>query len=100
VSDRLYAAANRGGYISLAAPGVDVLTPALRHGHALQSGTSFAAAHVAGIIALMIERNSRLSTDQVRRMLIKAAKDLGPPGRDKAFGAGRANAFRSLTLVR
>ncbi|MGI9414856.1 MAG: S8 family peptidase [Hyphomicrobiales bacterium] len=99
-ADRLYGSANRGGYIAVAAPGVDILAPALGHGHALKSGTSFAAAHVSGIIALMIERNSRLTSKQVRRTLARAARDLGPPGRDNQFGAGRADAFKSLALIR
>ena len=52
--DELYARANRGRYIAIAAPGVDVLAPACGNGHDLQSGTSFAAAHVSGVLALLI----------------------------------------------
>ena len=100
VADRLYASANRGGYISVAAPGVDILAPALGHGHALRSGTSFAAAHISGIIALMIERNSALTAKQARRALMTAARDLGRPGHDRKFGAGRVDAFRALARIR
>ena len=100
VADRLYASANRGRYISVAAPGVDILAPALGHGHALRSGTSFAAAHISGIIALMIERNSGLTAKQARRALMTAARDLGRPGHDKKFGAGRVDAFKALARIR
>ena len=99
VADRLYASANRGGYISVAAPGVDILAPALGNGHALRSGTSFAAAHISGIIALMIERNSRLTASQARRALMAAARDLGRPGHDRKFGAGRVDAFKTLARI-
>ena len=99
VADRLYASANHGGYIAVAAPGVDILAPSLNHAHQLQTGTSFAAAHVSGIVALMIERDPALSVEAVRQALMKAAGDLGAPGRDNRFGAGRADAFRSLGLV-
>ena len=99
VADRLYASANRGSYIAVAAPGVDILTPGLDHAHQLQTGTSFAAAHVSGIVALLLDRNPELSGEQVRRALTKAAGDLGAPGRDDEYGAGRANAFRSLNVI-
>ena len=99
VADRLYSMANRGGYISLAAPGVDVLAPSGGHAHQLLSGTSYAAAHVSGIIALMIERYPGLDTDRVRRALAASAVDLGAPGRDDQFGAGRVNAFAALRTL-
>ena len=99
VADRLYSQANRGGYIALAAPGVDVLAPSADHAHRLLSGTSYAAAHVSGIIALMIERHPGLDADRVRRALATSAVDLGTPGRDDQFGAGRANAFAALRTL-
>jgi subtilisin family serine protease len=98
-ADRLYPAANRGGYITIAAPGVDVLAPTIDHAHALHSGTSFAAALVSGIVALLVERAPSLSAAAARRALLAGANDLGPPGRDDLFGAGRADALASLRLV-
>lgn len=98
-ADRLYSAANRGTYIALAAPGVDILSPASGHAHLLQTGTSFAAAHVSGIIALMLSRTPRLSARGLRQALTKGAGDLGPPGPDTSFGAGGVNAFKSLILA-
>ena len=98
-ADRVYASANRGDYIAIAAPGVDVLAPAPGRAHLLQTGTSFAAAHVSGIIALMIGNAPELAADAVLGALGKTAGDLGEPGRDEVFGAGRVNAFKSLTMV-
>lgn len=94
--DGLYAKANRGAYIAVAAPGVDVLVASTGSGHDLKSGTSFAAAYVSGIVALMLERNPGLTTAAVRHTLTLSAFDLGRPGFDPEFGAGRANAAASV----
>jgi subtilisin family serine protease len=57
--DRLFAHANRGTHIAVAAPGVDILVAAPNDSYQMQSGTSFAAAQVSGIAALLLERNPR-----------------------------------------
>ena len=98
-SDRLYDKANQGEYISVAAPGVDIFAAAQGRGHDLQSGTSFAAAHVSGILALMLERNPTLTAAAARRALTDSAVDLGAPGRDSEFGAGLTNADAALKLI-
>ena len=98
-ADRLYSLANRGGYISVAAPGVDVLAPSGDHAHQLLSGTSYAAAYVSGIVALMVERDPTIEAGSVRLALAAAAVDLGPLGRDDQFGAGRVNAFAALRAI-
>lgn len=95
-NDKLYAKANHGHYIAVAAPGVDVLTLGAAHSHQLQSGTSFAAAHVSGILALMSELAPGLSVDRARAALADAAVDLGAPGHDAQFGAGRISASGAL----
>jgi hypothetical protein len=48
VEDKLFTAANRGKYISVAAPGVDILVPAPEGDYQLTTGTSVAAAEVSG----------------------------------------------------
>jgi subtilisin family serine protease len=80
----------------VAAPGVDILAPMRGKGHNLHSGTSFAAAHVSGIVALLLERNPGLTADAARRALVESAVDLGAPGRDDFFGAGRTSAAAAL----
>jgi subtilisin family serine protease len=63
------------------------------------SGTSFAAAHVTGVIALMMERNPQLTATQVRNILVNAAHDLGDKGQDDNFGAGLTDAYGALLLA-
>jgi subtilisin family serine protease len=94
--DGLFAMANRGAYVDFAAPGVDVLVPALGQSYAMKSGTSFAAAHVSGVIALLLSRDPERSTEDVRQALAAGAADLGAPGVDPEFGAGRVNALAAL----
>ena len=97
--DRLFAASNRGSYVALAAPGVDIFLPAPDEKYQMTSGTSFSAAYVSGLVALMLERNPALKPDEVRAILTKTARDLGAPGRDDLFGAGEADAFAAVSAV-
>jgi subtilisin family serine protease len=98
-SDRLFDAANHGGYIALAAPGVDILTPLPDGKYGVSSGTSLSAAYVSGLAALMIARDPKLAPAELRAMLTGSARDLGPKGRDDEFGAGEADAFAAVAMV-
>lgn len=98
-SDALYESANRGGYVFAAAPGVDILAPVMDQGFDYLSGTSFAAAHVTGVIALLMERNPQLTAETVRSALVDSAQDLGETGLDTDFGAGLTDAYGALMLV-
>jgi len=98
-SDALFQSANRGGYVLAAAPGVDIFAPVTDQGFDYLSGTSFAAAHVTGVVALLMERNPSLSAEAVRAALVDAAHDLGPEGLDADFGAGLTDAYGALQMV-
>jgi subtilisin family serine protease len=97
--DKLFTASNRGGYIAIAAPGVDIFLPAPDDKYQMTSGTSFSAAYISGIAALMLERNPALKPDELRAIVMKTARDLGIPGRDDLFGAGEADAFAAVSAV-
>ncbi|MEE9590714.1 MAG: S8 family serine peptidase, partial [Hyphomicrobiaceae bacterium] len=94
--NRIYDRANRGRYIFAAAPGVDILAPAAGGGIELVTGTSFAAALMTGIVALLLEAEPGIGSPEISGRLKNSAKDLGPPGPDPIFGAGLANAARAL----
>jgi subtilisin family serine protease len=94
--DKLYSGANRGRHIAVAAPGVDLLLPAPGKGYQIRTGTSFAAAEVSGIVALLLERKPDLGHDGVRRVLSATARDLGPKGFDPEFGAGLVDAYAAV----
>jgi hypothetical protein len=97
--DRLFSASNRGGYVAVAAPGVDIFLPAPDDKYQMTSGTSFSAAYVSGIAALALERNPALKPDDIRAILMKTARDLGTPGRDDLFGAGEADAYATVAAA-
>ncbi len=94
--DRIFAQANTGTYVAVAAPGVDVIAaePGKRYG--FSSGTSMAAAHVSGLVALMLEQKADLDLAGVRAILSETALDLGSKGHDRVFGAGRIDAPAAL----
>jgi hypothetical protein len=99
VDDRLFAASNRGSHIAVAAPGVDIFLPAPNGKYQMTSGTSFSAAYVSGLAALILERNPALKPADVRAILTTSARDLGAPGRDDLFGAGEADAYGAVQAV-
>lgn len=98
-SDHLFAQSNRGPYVALAAPGVDILSAAPDGKYQMSSGTSLSAAYVSGLAALMIARNPDVSAADIRKALIATARDLGPKGRDDQFGAGQADALDAVMAV-
>jgi subtilisin family serine protease len=97
--DKMFRASNIGPHIAVAAPGVDLLLPAPDNDYQITSGTSFSAAYVSGVVALVIQRAPALTPDGVRDVLQKTAKDLGRPGKDAEFGAGLVDAYQAIMSV-
>jgi outer membrane autotransporter protein len=52
------------------------------------SGTSMAAPHVSGALAIVMERYKYLSGGQARDVLLTTSRDLGDPGVDALYGWG------------
>jgi len=97
--DKLFEQSNRGPYIAIAAPGAQILVAAPDSSYEVSSGTSYSAAEVSGIVALMLQRKPDLTPDKVRNILQATAKDLGPKGHDVMFGAGLADAYGAVMAV-
>ncbi|MGZ5841956.1 MAG: S8 family serine peptidase, partial [Xanthobacteraceae bacterium] len=85
-----------GPHIALAAPGDQILVALPDGGYEVSSGTSYAAAEVSGIVALLLQRDPALTPDKARAILMATAKDLGAKGRDPEFGAGLADAYGAV----
>lgn len=98
-NDELYRHSNNGGYVDLAAPGVDILstTPGGRFG--FFSGTSMAAAHVTGVMALLLQQSPGVAPVVLRALIESTAVDLGLRGRDDRFGWGRIEACRAFEKI-
>lgn len=97
---RLYKKANRGKHIAVAAPGVLVFAPVPEGGYDFQTGTSFASAHVSGLVALLLERDPSMKPAQIRALLSKTAEDMGPPGADSLYGAGLVDVLTAFKQIK
>jgi subtilisin family serine protease len=75
-TNNLYPAANRGPHVCLAAPGVEVMVAGPSGSYGFGSGTSMAAAHVSGAIALLLQSRPDLSPTGVRTILLNRARRL------------------------
>src|SRR5262249_34189791 len=60
---------------------------------------SVAAAEVSGIVALLLERNPKLTPADIRRILTASAKRLAPGERDDNFGSGLIDPLQALQLA-
>jgi subtilisin family serine protease len=98
--DNLFSGANRGAYICVAAPGTDIIVAAPANSYQFSSGTSLGAAHITGLVALLLTEKPDLGAEATRQILIETAHDLGPPGRDDEFGAGLGDAASAVAFVK
>ncbi len=105
--DSLAPFSNRGRPLGLTAPGYRILsttpsypTPMSQQGmspyYDTMSGTSMAAPYAAGLAALLFSAHPDWTPDQVEARMRESADDLGNPGRDDTYGAGRINVMKAL----
>lgn len=84
----------------LVAPGVFVNTTSIQGGYNLTSGTSFAAPHVSGAAAILLEKNPGLSPSQIKAIIISTADPVsdtfGTLFPQEISGAGRLNITRAV----
>jgi serine protease AprX len=55
-----------------------------------------ATPHTAGIVALMLDANPKLTFKQIRNALTKTATDYGTNGFDNSWGYGEVNALLAV----
>jgi len=81
------------------APGVDVLSSVPAHAFELLDGTSMATPHVAGGVALILQRHPTWTAQQVKSALASTGDDVHPTGRSGQVSVLRAGGGR-IDLVR
>ena len=94
-----------GFYPNLAAPGVGIYTTDLSPAvfgpqYVTVEGTSFAAPHLTGIIALLKSEVPTASHNDIRNALYTTALDLDAPGPDNVTGYGLVDAHQALLKLR
>ncbi len=62
-------------------------------GYEAWNGTSMATPHVAGVAAVLWSFNPSLSNNDIRNAMNTTALDLGPEGRDNAYGYGLVQTY-------
>lgn len=92
-------------YPGLVAPGQDIFTAGLTGGGtnptawAYGTGTSFAAPHVAGAMAVLKSAVPAATSAQLESALLGGALDLGASGPDNASGAGYLDSVAAYLLL-
>ncbi|MBC7543588.1 MAG: S8 family serine peptidase [Candidatus Sericytochromatia bacterium] len=95
-ADQKASFSNFGKTVSVAAPGVNILSCKPGGGYQLMSGTSMAAPHAAGLAALILSNHPDWKPAQVKAAMQASAKDLGTSGFDPIFGFGRIDALSAV----
>lgn len=83
------------------APGVDVKSAAPGGGYSLDNGTSMAAPHVAGAVALVLSENPELTPDEVTGLFeTTTTKPAGEPAeQDTRYGHGIIDIYDTMELA-
>jgi subtilisin family serine protease len=86
---------NTGPYISVVAPGIEILSTMPKGRYDSFDGTSASVPFVSGIAALLKSQHPSWTGKQLRARIEQTADDRGLPGPDEYFGFGRVNAGRA-----
>ncbi len=80
------------------APGAEILTGTVEGSYGRQSGTSFSAPLVSGVVATWVQADPSLTVDQVQHLLEESSLQL-PDVAHEAQGHGVIQAYEGLKLI-
>ncbi|MEQ1667352.1 MAG: Ig-like domain-containing protein, partial [Sulfuriferula sp.] len=90
-------------YPKMTAPGVSIRTADLSFGgqpfYMVVTGTSFAAPHTAGVMALLAGAFPQVSVSQLETAMMSSAQDIGVPGADNSYGYGLDDALTAYQTL-
>lgn len=87
----------------IAAPGLNIISADMGSGDqtSMKSGTSVAAPHIAGVVALIRQYRPRLTPLEIKSLIMSTAKSLRRPDGESypisLQGAGRVQAYKAAT---
>jgi subtilisin family serine protease len=84
---------------NVAAPGMQIYSSVPGGGYVAQTGTSGAAPHVSGAVAILRQKNPNATVDEIKAALLNSALDLGDPGPDNSYGWGRIDIMEALRQI-
>ena len=103
-NDKKASFSNYGSWIDISAPGVNIWSTVTGGNvkYDYMSGTSMACPLTAGLCALMLSQNSRLTAKEIETCLKQTADNINSlnPGYNNLLGAGRINALNALRCVK
>ena len=99
-NDALASFSDYGTWVTISAPGTNILTTSMGGAYGYWAGTSFSSPIAAGVAALVLAANPLLTNTALVSLLEQTADDLGAPGYDTSFGFGRINAYRAVVAAR
>jgi len=82
------------------APGTMIYSTVPGGGYEGMSGTSMAAPHVSGAVAILRQLNPDLSVDEIKTALMATAVDKGIAGEDNTYGWGIIDIGAAVSYVR
>jgi hypothetical protein len=82
------------------APGYQVTSVCgITGGYSEKNGTSMATPHVAGLAALVLQVDPKLTNAEVRNWMEDYALDLGAEGKDNDYGSGRIRCYETISAM-
>src|SRR4029079_15164912 len=93
---------NFGPAVTIAAPGVSILSTYLHGGYAVDSGTSMASPSVAGAAALIKADSPKFSPEDVKKSLLETGSTPLTPckGRPQGYFTGDPDSYKEPLLYR
>jgi serine protease len=85
-----------GTWVSLAAPGVRIVSTRSDNSYGSESGTSFSAPMVSAVAALVLAQHPDWNPSRVATQLEDTAQDRGVSGGDPYYGHGLLDAYAAL----
>jgi hypothetical protein len=96
--DYLASFSNYGSTIDLVAPGSEIWSLDLNDTYVNTGGTSASAPFVSASAALILSLKN-FTNEEVKQIIKSTSDDIGDPGWDLKFGAGRLNMYRALSVL-